>query len=161
MYIYGYILKLVANGRHYCNLAPLFLSKPLSILWFILLQEYSLKRINGCLLKEKGNVSKCKNPDFWFKWKSNSHPMGQKSRGLFSRMMLSSRELESLQPTNQPTVFSTPVFPSFFILWNWQPYVPVAQTSVCHEDPNTEGDSTSIWNSTEGDSTRRQHFHLE
>lgn len=26
---YGYILKLVANGKHYCNLGPLFLLKKL------------------------------------------------------------------------------------------------------------------------------------
>lgn len=33
---YGYILKLVANGKHYCNLGPLFLLKKKQQLYFMI-----------------------------------------------------------------------------------------------------------------------------
>lgn len=58
---YGYILKLVANGKHYCNLGPLFLLKS-CILWlflfFFLISIYSFENWSMFVFQGKSKYSK-------------------------------------------------------------------------------------------------------
>lgn len=65
---YGYILKLVANGKHYCNLGPLFLLKN-CILWlflFLVWFQFIVSKTDHCLsFKGKVNIPKSTNPVLW------------------------------------------------------------------------------------------------